>query len=141
MIKHFFISLLVLIILVLSIFFGLSSYKSKEKIIKFQNIDRRYRLHIPSNLDGGKSYPLVISLHGLTDVPRIMELYTGCSSQADKKGFFAAYPYGLKAKGMLSPRSWNSEFCCSFAYQENIDDVGFISALIDEISSNYTIDK
>lgn len=61
----------------------------------------------------------------------------GFNKLADKDGFIVVYPDGIDL-------NWNDgrmdEEANDRAHRENIDDVGFISALIDSMISNYNID-
>ncbi len=62
------------------------------------------------------------------------------SELADEKGFIAAYPNGT---GKLEDKvlTWNGGTCCGYAVTNQIDDVGFIRALIAEVQSKYKIDS
>src|SRR5208283_5330998 len=64
---------------------------------------------------------------------------TGNSEKADQEGFVVAYPNG---SGRLKTRllTWNSGNCCGYAMDQNVDDVGFIRALIDELVKTRAID-
>jgi len=139
MIKNFFVAVLILILLGTSVFFGITTFKSKEKEIEHGGMMRRYRLHVPNGYFEKDSYPLVVALHAYTGNGRTMEINTGFSRKADQEGFFVVYPYGVREKE-FAPRSWNSEFCCSYALEQGVDDVGFVSKVIDEIADNYNID-
>lgn len=140
MLKNFFVTVLILILLGASVFFGLTSFKSKERTIEHDGRLRRFRLHIPKGYFEKDTYPLLIALHGFSENPRIMEIVTGLSRKADEEGFFVAYPYGTHQK-KFTPYSWNSEFCCGYALQQGVDDVGFIGKVIDDVAEEYSIDK
>jgi polyhydroxybutyrate depolymerase len=55
---------------------------------------------------------------------------------ADRDGFFVAYPSGLG-------KSWNDlrEDTRGYAHLHNIDDTGFIAALIDRLGTDYPVDR
>ena len=36
--------------------------------------------------------------------------------------------------------TWNADNCCGYAHRQNVDDVGFISALIEELVADYQVD-
>jgi polyhydroxybutyrate depolymerase len=95
---------------------------------------RVYRLHIPPRYDGSRAVPLVFVLHGGAGTGAQIERYTGFNQVADAKGFVVVYPDGVN-------RGWNdgrdSERVSARAH---IDDVGFISALIDHLTSRLRID-
>lgn len=98
---------------------------------------RTYLLDTPSTGAAGK--PLVIMLHGWGgDAAQCRRDY-GMSRIGEDSGFTVVYPEGLRSPGGL--RSWNSGGCCAWAGQQGIDDVGFISALIDSLVARYHIDS
>ncbi|HTS18931.1 MAG TPA: PHB depolymerase family esterase [Verrucomicrobiae bacterium] len=101
--------------------------------------DRTYLLHLPPVYDGKRSLPLVIVLHGGGGNARGAVKMTGFSDKADKEGFVVVYPNG---SGRLKTRllTWNSGNCCGYALDSDVDDVGFIRALIDELVKTRGID-
>ncbi|MFC1756204.1 alpha/beta hydrolase family esterase [Patescibacteria group bacterium] len=140
MIKNFFISILILILLGLSVFVGLRMHNSKEKVLEFNGKERRYRVHLPKDFNTNEEYPVVLALHGLSFGARVMELETGFSRLADKNDFIVVYAYGSRPNVFI-PLSWNSEFCCAYGYKEGIDDVGFVASLINELRTEYKVEK
>jgi polyhydroxybutyrate depolymerase len=48
--------------------------------------------------------------------------------------FIAAYPEGIGGY-------WNAGFCCGTASRDGVDDVGFLTALLDRLQSDYRIDR
>jgi len=64
---------------------------------------------------------------------------SGFNTLADEKDFIVAYPNGTGRFGdkLLT---WNGGTCCAYAVDHQIDDVGFIRALITELESKYKID-
>ncbi len=100
---------------------------------------RTYLLHLPPAYDGKRLLPLVIVLHGGGgNAPGVARM-TGFSEKSDKEGFVVVYPNG---SGRLKNRllTWNSGNCCGYALDNNVDDVGFIRALIDELEKTRAID-
>lgn len=105
-----------------------------------QDRKRLYRLHLPGHVGESKKMPLVIVLHGGMENGVAIAKITGMSQKSDREGFIVAYPYGsgrLKRKFLM----WNSIDCCGYAVQKNIDDVAFISALIEKLEHDYPVDK
>jgi len=95
--------------------------------IMFDRLERTYRIHMPSSYDKTKPMPLVFVLHGAGDSGRKMAWLTryGFNKLSDKEDFIVVYPDAIDGK-------WD---------QENIDDVGFISALIDHLTKELNIDE
>ncbi|QXJ21705.1 hypothetical protein AGRA3207_002585 [Actinomadura graeca] len=96
---------------------------------------REYLLHVPPAVadgkwrDGRPADPpaLVVALHGgLATMGRMREL-TGFDALADGKGFLAAYPDGFMT-------TWNAGDCCGPAKIGHVDDVGFLSRMIGELT-------
>jgi len=111
---------------------------NKRASLVHDNMDRTFNIHIPLNEKTGQ-LPLVIALHGKGVNGESMILVTrkGFDKLADNDGFFAVYPDGIEL-------NWNDgrmdEESNDRAHRENIDDVGFISALIDFMIEEYNID-
>ncbi len=132
MIRKILILVFILPILAASIYVGFSTHSSKEKKIEYAGLERKYRIHYPKNYVVGKEYPLVVAIHGFMDDARIMEIYTGFSRKADEEGFIVVYPYAYR-RGFFSAPSWNSTFCCAWAYDHNVDDLGFLKEMIKQV--------
>jgi len=111
-----------------------SSGAVTERTIKIGGLDRSYLLYKPANLPAGQVVPLVVALHGGVGTGKIMENQTGLDSVADRHGFMVAYPDGVA-------RAWNVGSCCAKPMTDNIDDVGFIRAVIADASAIAAVDK
>jgi polyhydroxybutyrate depolymerase len=95
---------------------------------------RTYRIHVPGGFDATAALPLVIALHGGGGTAQVMEILTGFSPLADRQNFFVAYPNGFAdnhwadGRGMTQPEIMG------------VNDVNFISLLIDEIGKLVRLD-
>ena len=67
----------------------------------------------------------------------MMAWFTGLSRKADEAGFIAVYPNGT---GRFSSFTWNGGNCCGSAMRNNVDDVAFINALLDDLMGSYLVD-
>jgi polyhydroxybutyrate depolymerase len=100
---------------------------------------RSFHIHFPEKYRKSVQLPLVIALHGKGGEGESMRLVTrrGFDNLADSEGFIAVYPDGIE-------KGWNDgrmdEESNDRAHRENIDDVGFISELIDRMIKDYNID-
>jgi polyhydroxybutyrate depolymerase len=97
--------------------------------------ERHYRVRVPERVDG--KLPVVLVLHGAGGNGRQVEQQTGMSVAADEAGFIAVYPEG---SGRTSLLTWNAGNCCGYALREDVDEVAFVSALLDEVLADYPAD-
>jgi polyhydroxybutyrate depolymerase len=100
---------------------------------------RNVILHLPPTYDNSSMLPLIIVLHGGGGSGEQIHGQTEMDADADHYGFVVAYPDG---SGRLGDAllTWNAGYCCGYALDKNIDDVGFLSTLIDQLLANYSID-
>jgi len=109
-------------------------------IMMWDSLERSYLTHIPDNFNGTGTVPLVIAIHGGGGDGEAMVKLTegGFNKLADEEGFVVIYPDAIE-------KNWNDgrsgEETGYRAHLENIDDVGFISALIDSAIENLNIDR
>jgi polyhydroxybutyrate depolymerase len=103
---------------------------------------RTYRVHLPTSYyDKSTALPLVLGLHGGGGSGEQFENQTGLNAKADAESFIMVYPDGL-INPNANVRTWNAGKCCAQnASTLNVDDVGFISALIDKLQVDYKIDQ
>ncbi len=90
-------------------------------------------VHVPKNYDADTPTPLVVNMHGWTMTAQQQVAFTAMSPKADSAGFVVVYPDGIS-------NSWNAGGCCGVALDQNIDDVGFLRALVDLLEGELCID-
>lgn len=119
--------------------FESTSGKIHNSSLLHGNLKRTFRIYIPPGIGHSGSPPLVILLHGRGGNAESMIILTrrGVNSLADKHQFIVVYPDGVEL-------NWNdgrtAEESPDRAHIENIDDVGFISALADLMVKDYSVD-
>ncbi|MEO8066218.1 MAG: T9SS type A sorting domain-containing protein [Flavobacteriales bacterium] len=101
-------------------------------------LERTYTVRLPSSYDGSTALPLVIAMHGGFGSGVQLESQSQLSVTAEAEGFIVVYPDGVPS--LLGIRTWNAGGCCAYAMDNNIDDVGFINALLDTLIDAYAID-
>jgi polyhydroxybutyrate depolymerase len=89
---------------------------------------RTYRVFVPTTLEPGSRPPLVLVLGGVGNSAENMVSATEFDRQASVGNFIAAYPQGLDL-------TWNAGFCCASGTTSGVDDVAFLSQLIDRLVS------
>jgi polyhydroxybutyrate depolymerase len=107
--------------------------------IEHDGLKRTYLIHLPSSYNKEKQAPLVLALHGRGGNGESMILVTrkGFNKLSDEEGFVVVYPDGIEL-------NWNDgrsdEAANDRAHVENIDDAGFLSALIDTLIHSLNLD-
>src|SRR5712691_325328 len=105
------------------------------RTIKVGDLSRTFYLHVPPKLPRDKAVPLVLMFHGGGGTPAFAERESKFSDLADREGFLVAYPEGLG-------KSWNDgrNNLTIVAQRDNIDDLGFVAALIDDVAKEHKVD-
>ncbi len=103
-----------------------------EFSIKVNNLNRNYILHVPPQISQKKPLPLVFIFHGGLGDAASQQKLSNMDPIADREGFITVYPQGYQ-------KTWNAGICCGRAVKDNVDDVAFISLLIDDISSKLPV--
>jgi polyhydroxybutyrate depolymerase len=107
--------------------------------LTYDGLERTYILHVPPSYNELHPVPLVISLHGGGGNAGHQRRVSDFNRLADDKGFIVVYPNGTGQR-QDAILTWNGGACCGYAMTNNVDDVGFIRALIAELSNAYAID-
>lgn len=108
-------------------------------ILTHNGIERTYLLHVPTSYDESQPAALVLDFHGGGGNANTQMYTSNFSALADEKGFIVAYPNGT-GRHEDKLLTWNGGTCCAYAVANQIDDVGFVRAVIAEIQSKYNID-
>ncbi|MDT5093669.1 MAG: polyhydroxybutyrate depolymerase [Mycobacterium sp.] len=97
---------------------------SHRYTFSYDGMERTYRLYEPKGLP--QNAPLVVMLHGLYGRSAPVEGSMKWDKQADAYKFKVAYPDGVG-------HSWNAHGCCGEAAEKNINDIGFLTAMVNRI--------
>jgi polyhydroxybutyrate depolymerase len=100
--------------------------------LRRDGLDRTFTVRIPRGADSARTMPLVIVLHGRGGSGSGLMDYAGFAAQADREGYVLVAPDGTG-----DPRGWNTRFVPG----REIDDVGFIGALVDTAIARYPVDR
>lgn len=110
--------------------------------------ERQYVVHVPPGYDGRSPVPVVVMLHGGGGTARAAMEETNWTATSDQYGFLAVFPEGTRpdpakpASFTENPQTWNdgSDRTVVGAARRDVDDVRFLSALIDDLSQRFTVD-
>jgi polyhydroxybutyrate depolymerase len=142
--KHGIIALLMMVVLSGC---GRFDRAGKESVVTmtWDGLSRKAILYTPKALQNQREVPVVIFLHGGGGKAENVERY-GIREYADQYGFILVAPDGT---GSLPLHTWNggswqvdgeTQSCCGSAVRNDVDDVGFIDALIDRLIADYAVD-
>lgn len=122
-------------LLSLSVFslFGQIPTPSPTINFMYNGMQRSYSIYVPAIYNPSKPTPLVLNLHGYTSNNQQQEFYGDFRPIADTANFIIVHPNGTF--DTQNNQYWNVGF-----FPSAINDVGFLTTLIDSISSNYNID-
>jgi polyhydroxybutyrate depolymerase len=116
-----------------------SNYRYFESVT-VDGISRYYLLNLPPSYYQQDTLPLVIALHGAGGSALQCEKDYKLTEKANQEKYAIVYPEGVRNDGFLGLRTWNAGSCCDFAAENNVNDVGFITMLIDKLIAGYKID-
>lgn len=103
---------------------------------------RYFNVYVPKSYVKIQSMPLVINLHGDCATAKQQATMSKMEEKAEQEDFITVSADGV-ASGKFCNQSWNAGSCCipAITMSPKPDDVGFVSALIDEIKSKFYIDE
>ncbi len=105
----------------------------QEGNFDFDGRNRKYMVFLPENYTDTSNLPLVIYLHSYGWTAYQDKDYSKLYEVADTAGFIITYPSGIP--------NWNSGISYNYRFPTpDVDDVGFINALIDTLDEHYSID-
>jgi len=106
-----------------------------DKTIMVDGRERQYMVHLPPAFDVSKKLPVILALHGGGGTYKNTINFYGFNDVADKNNFIIVYPNAVnKAWAMPGITSRNKKL------DTTVDDVHFISVLIDTLIAEYNID-
>ena len=110
--------------------FGLTENKTatKKEIINFDGKKREYYYSFPENTS--KPFPLIINFHGFSSHAIEQQEFSQMNLYAHQNGVGVIYPEGIKKSWNIGKDMMNDE-----------NDIGFVNALIDSVTSNHNIDS
>jgi polyhydroxybutyrate depolymerase len=108
--------------------------------LRHGGVDRSYLLHVPAR-GAGQPRPLVIAFHGGGGNAAQFRREAGFDAVADREGFVVLYPNGTGPlrTALLTFNAGNN--CCGPALRQQVDDVGFAAAAIEDAARRVQIDR
>jgi len=100
---------------------------------------RSYIVYVPKRDAPDAPWPVVLVFHGGGTNARSMITFCGLNEKADEAGFLAVYPNGTGTFRRVL--TWNGGNCCGYAMRNNVNDVKFVGALLDDLGSVIEVDE
>ncbi|MCS5535837.1 MAG: hypothetical protein NZ802_08280, partial [Candidatus Poseidoniales archaeon] len=114
------------------------SYPWQNETVMIGPFSRQAELQYPANQTEDELLPLVIALHGFSDTPGyVYGYFQGPESVTENRHLL------LTPTGTENPEGkhfWNGPPACCDFYDQNIDDVGYLSSLIDTAVNHWGAD-
>lgn len=111
-----------------------------QREIQTAGLSRAYKLHVPPSYRSRQRAPVVLVLHGGGGDADHIAKSTQMNEISNREGFLVAYPQGTgRFRGRLL--TYNAGDCCGYAKEHNIDDVAFVSALLNDLQRVACIDS
>lgn len=103
---------------------------------EYGGVQRSYEYYQSAQYDGTSAFPVMIVLYGKDMTVDGIVSMTGMNAYADDMGFNVIYPNAYDG-------NWNDgrDVAGITAYDENIDDVGFIGTIIDRVEKAWKVDS
>lgn len=104
---------------------------------------RSFHLYVPASMPTDHPVPLLVGLHGGGGWGTQFEDNSRFDRLAEANGFLVVYPDGVGVSALGSDdklRTWNAGTCCGTAEKEEVDDVGFVAALVDLLERDWPVD-
>jgi len=111
-----------------------------EQSLTVAGVERSYILHLPPQYDGKRKLPLLLAFHGGGGNAKQLLKSNHLSEVADREGFVLVAPYG---SGRFKKRflTWNVGFGFGYAMEHQIDDIGFVRQLLDDLEAGLKIES
>ena len=106
-----------------------------QRELEHDGVTRDYIVYVPASYDSSTRSAVILNLHGLGSTAQEQMAKSYMNAAADTLGFVAVYPNGTERPSSEGNR-WNSGcIICGTA-----DDVGFLRAVVDDLSTKLCID-
>jgi len=111
----------------------------EKRTLEHDGRQRTYLLHVPKLAQPPARWPLVLAFHGSGVDAASMASFCGLDEKADQAGFVVVFPNGTGRRE--DALTWNAGLCCGYAANKQVDDVGFVRAMLDEVARALPIDE
>ena len=101
-------------------------------------VERPYMMQVPDSYDASKPTPLVLLLHGYAANAFVQVRLFGLLDGSQAHGYIVVYPDGLTDS--QGNQFWNATDGCCNVDGNPVDDVAYLSAVLDDVEAHYNVD-
>ncbi len=132
---------IIFVVVFAGIFINASIEKREYYTLSVSGVERQYLMTIPKNYsDNNAPIPLLIACHGGSGNAKQFKESSDYDRLAEQYNFIVVYPDGMSVNRVLpNMRVWNSGYIKA-GVELGINDVEFISTLIQNLIARYKID-
>lgn len=114
-----------------------------EFTLQHGGMTRKYLVHVPVSYNAGTPTPLLFAFHGGGGDMRFQadEAKYGLIGKAEREGFLAVFPNGTSPLPSGKFATWNAGNCCAGARDKQVDDVGFVRAILATVEGQFNVDR
>ena len=101
--------------------------------------ERPVTVHTPDSWDGRTALPVLVVLHGYSATGAFQDLYFGSTERMEREGMIVVAPDGTPdSQGF---RFWNAATACCDFERTGVDDVAYLSDMLDELETYFPVDR
>lgn len=117
--------------------YGAGDYR---RYVSYGGRERFYELHVPEGYIKDRPSALVLNFHGGGGNPSQERNDSQMDRVSEIGNFIVVYPAGT---GKFQERflTFNAGICCGYAKENEVDDVGFTMAVLDDVAKFFHIDQ
>lgn len=102
--------------------------------LEYDGMERGYEFYVPESYDSSTPTPLILNIPGFKMLPDVESSFTLLNQTADEKGFIVVYPMSFDG-------IWNTGIPPAIGEPGDLEDVGFIRAVMEDIPTRICADK
>lgn len=111
------------------------TYSNRQLFVPGQGI-RRYAVLTPSGVASGTALPVLLAIHGGGGTARNLAATSLLSALAQARKVLVVY---LEGSGVI--QTFNAGSCCGSAATNQVDDVAYVRAVLDDLSARDIVDS
>ncbi|MEM9281495.1 MAG: hypothetical protein AAGA96_06705 [Verrucomicrobiota bacterium] len=112
----------------------------QTRTVTVEGVDRRYLVYAPESYDPDTPTAVVIAFHGGGGNPQTAVRIFELNQKSEEAGFLVVYPYGSNTDPDRF-LTFNGGECCGYAMHQEIDDVAYTRAFLDDLESVAKVDR